>query len=41
VTAYVPTAPELLISLGVYGIGAFLVTTLYKVALSVRGEVAS
>jgi molybdopterin-containing oxidoreductase family membrane subunit len=40
VTRYVPTAPELLISLGVYAIGALLVTTLFKVALSVRGEVA-
>jgi Ni/Fe-hydrogenase subunit HybB-like protein len=40
VTRYVPTAPELLISLGVYAMGALLVTTLFRVALSVRGEVA-
>jgi len=40
VTRYVPTAPELLISLGVYAIGALLVTALFRVALSVRGEVA-
>jgi [DsrC]-trisulfide reductase subunit P len=40
VTRYVPTAPELVISLGVYAIGALIVTTLYRVALSVRGEVA-
>jgi [DsrC]-trisulfide reductase subunit P len=40
VTRYVPTAPELLISLGVYAVGALLVTTLFRVALSVRGEVA-
>jgi molybdopterin-containing oxidoreductase family membrane subunit len=40
VTRYVPTAPELLISLGVYAIGALMVTALYRVALSVRGEVA-
>ena len=40
VTAYVPTAPEVLIGLGVYGIGALVVTILYKTALSVRGEVA-
>jgi Ni/Fe-hydrogenase subunit HybB-like protein len=39
VTRYVPTAPELLISLGVYAIGALLVTALFRVALSVRGEV--
>lgn len=40
VTTYVPTAPEVLIALGVYGIGALIVTALYKMALSVRGEVA-
>jgi Ni/Fe-hydrogenase subunit HybB-like protein len=40
VTKYVPTAPEVLIALGVYGIGALVVTLLYKTALSVRGEVA-
>jgi molybdopterin-containing oxidoreductase family membrane subunit len=38
VTRYVPTAPELLISLGVYAVGALLVSTLFKVALSVREE---
>jgi molybdopterin-containing oxidoreductase family membrane subunit len=40
VTRYVPTAPEVLIGLGVYGIGALIITILYKTALSVRGEVA-
>ncbi len=40
VTKYVPSAPEVLIGLGVYGIGALIVTVLYKTALSVRGEVA-
>ncbi len=40
VTRYLPTAPELLISLGIYAIGALLVTTLFKVALSVREEAA-
>ena len=39
VTSYMPTAPELGISLGIFGIGALMVTMLYKVALSVRGEV--
>ena len=39
VTSYIPTAPELGISLGIFGIGALMVTMLYKVALSVRGEV--
>ena len=40
VTRYVPSVPEVLIGLGVYGIGALIVTILYKTALSVRGEVA-
>jgi len=40
VTRYVPSAPEVFIGLGVYGIGALIVTILYKTALSVRGEVA-
>jgi Ni/Fe-hydrogenase subunit HybB-like protein len=40
VTRYVPTAPEMLITLGIYAIGALMVTTLFKVALSVRGEAA-
>jgi len=39
VTAYIPAAPELGISFGIFGIGALMVTMLYKVALSVRGEV--
>ena len=39
VTRYVPSLPEVLIGLGVYGIGALVVTILYKTALSVRGEV--
>jgi Ni/Fe-hydrogenase subunit HybB-like protein len=40
ITRYVPTAPEMLITLGIYAIGALMVTTLFKVALSVRGEAA-
>jgi Ni/Fe-hydrogenase subunit HybB-like protein len=40
VTRYVPTAPELLISVGIYSIGALMITMLYKVALSIRGQVA-
>jgi molybdopterin-containing oxidoreductase family membrane subunit len=39
VTGYAPTLPEVLITLGIYGIGALLVTVFYKVALSVRGQV--
>ncbi len=40
VTPYSPTAPELLIAAGVYGVGLLVLTVLYKIALSVRGEVA-
>ncbi len=41
VTAYVPTAPELLISLGIYATGLLLITLFYKIALSLRGQVAA
>ncbi|MFC2149892.1 sulfate reduction electron transfer complex DsrMKJOP subunit DsrP [Calditrichota bacterium] len=40
VTEYFPTLPEIMITLGVYAFGALLITALYKVALSVRGEIA-
>ena len=39
VTEYWPTFPELMITLGVYGIGVMVITLLYKIALSVRGQV--
>jgi [DsrC]-trisulfide reductase subunit P len=35
---YLPTLPECIITLGIYAIGALIVTCLYKIALSVRGE---
>ena len=38
VANYWPTIPEVLISLGVWAIGFFLITVFYKIALSVRGE---
>lgn len=38
VTEYFPTFPEIAISLGIYGMGALLVTLLYKIALTVRGQ---
>lgn len=38
VVTYVPTGTELMISLGIYGIGALVLTALYKIALEVRGE---
>ncbi len=40
VTAYVPTIPELGISLSIYAFGALMVTIFYKMTLSVRGQVA-
>ena len=38
VVAYTPTLNELLVTFGVYGIGFFIVTVLYKVALSILEE---
>lgn len=38
VTPYMPTASELLISLGIYALGAFIVTVLWKVAITVKKE---
>lgn len=40
IVEYSPTVPELLITAGVYGIGAFLLTVFYKIIVSVRREVA-
>jgi Ni/Fe-hydrogenase subunit HybB-like protein len=39
VVEYWPTVPEFLISLGVYGVGALILTLLYKVAISVKEEI--
>jgi Ni/Fe-hydrogenase subunit HybB-like protein len=36
VTEYAPTLPEIAITIGVYGIGGLLLTTLYKLVLNVR-----
>lgn len=41
VTEYWPTFPEVMIAIGIYGIGFMIITLLYKIALSVRGEVSS
>ncbi len=38
ITEYWPTAPEAMITLGVWGIGFLVLTVLYKVAISVREE---
>jgi len=39
VVHYSPTAPELMISLAIYAIGALVLTGLYKIALEVRGQI--
>ncbi len=41
VTDYWPTTPEILISLGVYALGFFILTVLYKIAVSVKTEVGA
>ena len=41
VTEYSPTLPELSITLGVWAVGFLMVTVLYKIALSVRGDLAA
>jgi molybdopterin-containing oxidoreductase family membrane subunit len=39
VTEYVPTVPEITITLGVYAIGFFVLSVLYKIVVSVRERV--
>ena len=41
VVDYSPTAPELFISLAIWAIGFFLITVFYKIALSLRRELAA
>lgn len=41
VTEYAPTALELIISLGIYAIGALIVTILWKVAITVKKQAAA
>jgi molybdopterin-containing oxidoreductase family membrane subunit len=36
ITRYVPTLPEIIITVGVWAVGALMVTVFYKIALSVR-----
>ena len=38
---YIPTVPEIIISLGVYGAGFLILTVLYKIAISVKEEVGN
>jgi Ni/Fe-hydrogenase subunit HybB-like protein len=41
VNEYIPTGPELVISLGVWSVGIFLLTFLFKIIISVREETAA
>jgi len=41
VNEYMPTFPEILITIGVYGIGFLVLTALFKIATSVKEEVAA
>jgi molybdopterin-containing oxidoreductase family membrane subunit len=36
ITDYAPTAPEFAIAVGVYAIGFFILTVLYKIVVNVR-----
>jgi molybdopterin-containing oxidoreductase family membrane subunit len=38
VVDYVPTLPELMISLGIYALGLLLITVFYRMTLSVRRQ---
>lgn len=40
VVMYIPTFPEIMISLAVWALGLLIITALYKIALSVRREVS-
>jgi Ni/Fe-hydrogenase subunit HybB-like protein len=39
VNEYAPTIPEILITLGIYAVGALVLTVLYKMAVGVKEEV--
>jgi len=41
VTPYWPTTPEVLITIGVWATGFFILTILYKIAVSIKEEVAA
>jgi molybdopterin-containing oxidoreductase family membrane subunit len=40
ITEYMPTLPEIIITIGVYGIGALILTILYKIVITVREQEA-
>jgi len=41
ITEYMPTFPEVMITVGVWAIGALVITVLYKIAISVREQEAA
>jgi molybdopterin-containing oxidoreductase family membrane subunit len=41
VNEYAPTIPEIMITLGVYGMGALILTILYKITVGVKEEVTA
>jgi len=41
ITRYVPTLPEVSITLAIWAVGFLLITVLYKIALAVREELAT
>jgi molybdopterin-containing oxidoreductase family membrane subunit len=41
VTEYIPTLPELAIALGIWATGFFILTALFKIAVTVKEEVAA
>lgn len=41
VNEYIPTLPEVIITIGVYGIGFLILTVLFKIAVSVKEETAA
>ena len=40
ITEYWPTLPEVVITVGIWALGFFVITILYKIAVSVKEEVA-
>jgi molybdopterin-containing oxidoreductase family membrane subunit len=41
ITEYTPTVPEVFITLGIWAIGFIILTVLYKIAVSVKEEIAA
>jgi len=41
IVEYAPTIPEIMVALGVYATGAFILAVLFKIAVSVKEEVAA